>query len=165
MIPLTLSSPSLNRLVFFTSRRYSHAPFLCNFNSLPLIHRKLPYNQLLGVRCEASSSGSSSFTAKPSKEIRKAARAEVAVDEKLSALRQQFSKPGAGIDAYIIPSQDAHQVLIFFLTNSWIKRENVLLDPAVFAVITVSSMCFMNIMSLLFNILPPKKKHVFVSGH
>lgn len=110
MIPLTLSSPSLNRLVFFTSRRYSHSPFLCNFNSLPLIHRKLPYNQLLGVRCEASSSGSSSFTAKPSKEIRKAARAEVAVDEKLSALRQQFSKPGAGIDAYIIPSQDAHQV-------------------------------------------------------
>lgn len=117
MIPLTLSSPSLNRLVFFTSRRYSHSPFLCNFNSLPLIHRKLPYNQLLGVRCEASSSGSSSsssFTAKPSKEIRKAARAEVAVDEKLSALRQQFSKPGVGIDAYIIPSQDAHQVWFSF---------------------------------------------------
>lgn len=31
------------------------------------------------------------------------------MDEKLSALRQQFSKPGVGIDAYIIPSQDAHQ--------------------------------------------------------
>ena len=104
MTPLTLSSPSLNRLLFLTSR-YSRSLFLRNFSSLPLIHRKLPRNHLLGARCEASSS----FTAKSSKEIRKA-RAEAVVDEKLTALRQQFSKPGVGIDAYIIPSQDAHQV-------------------------------------------------------
>ncbi|CAF1938649.1 aminopeptidase P2 [Brassica napus] len=103
MTPLTLSSPSLNRVLFLTSR-YSRSPFLRNFKSLPLIHRKLPHNHLLGARCEASSS----FTAKSSKEIRKA-RAEAVVDEKLTALRQQFSKPGVGIDAYIIPSQDAHQ--------------------------------------------------------
>ncbi|CAH2055031.1 unnamed protein product, partial [Thlaspi arvense] len=108
MIPLTLSSPSLNRLVLFTSR-YSHSPLLRSFKSLPLIHRTLPHNHLLGVRCHASSSsGSSSFTAKPSKEIRRA-RTELVVDEKLSALRKQFSEPGVGIDAYIIPSQDAHQ--------------------------------------------------------
>ncbi|KAI3859170.1 hypothetical protein MKW92_047166 [Papaver armeniacum] len=30
-------------------------------------------------------------------------------DDKLIALRQLFSKPGIGIDAYIIPSQDAYQ--------------------------------------------------------
>jgi hypothetical protein len=36
-------------------------------------------------------------------------------DEKLQALRELFSKPGIGIDAYIIPSQDAHQVRLFWL--------------------------------------------------
>ncbi|KAL5732020.1 Xaa-Pro aminopeptidase [Ranunculus cassubicifolius] len=30
-------------------------------------------------------------------------------DDKLRAIRELFSKPGIGIDAYIIPSQDAHQ--------------------------------------------------------
>ncbi|XP_010464060.1 PREDICTED: probable Xaa-Pro aminopeptidase P isoform X2 [Camelina sativa] len=108
MIPLTLSSPSLTRLVLFTSR-YSHTPFLRNFNSLPLINRKLPYNKPpFGVRCHASSSSSSSFTAKSSKEIRKT-QTKVVVDEKLTSIRRLFSNPGVGIDAYIIPSQDAHQ--------------------------------------------------------
>ncbi|AEE74224.1 Metallopeptidase M24 family protein [Arabidopsis thaliana] len=109
MIPLTLSSPSLNRLVLSTSR-YSHSLFLSNFNSLSLIHRKLPYKPLFGARCHASSSSSSSssFTAKSSKEIRKA-QTKVVVDEKLSSIRRLFSEPGVGIDAYIIPSQDAHQ--------------------------------------------------------
>ncbi|CAH8259430.1 unnamed protein product [Arabidopsis lyrata] len=109
MIPLTLSSPSLNRLVLFTSR-YSHSPFLHSFNLLPLIHRK--FKPQFGVRCHASSSSSSSFTAKSSKEIRKA-QTKVVVDEKLTAIRRLFSDPGVGIDAYIIPSQDAHQVLFF----------------------------------------------------
>lgn len=139
MTPLTLSSPSLNRLFFLTSR-YSRSPFLRNFNSLPFIHRKLPHSHLLGARCEASGS----FTAKSSKEIRKA-RAEAVVDEKLTALRQQFSKPGVGIDAYIIPSQDAHQVWFFFKpildSNENLKLSFLLL----LHVITVNSMCFMNI--------------------
>ncbi|KAF9607623.1 hypothetical protein IFM89_037551 [Coptis chinensis] len=30
-------------------------------------------------------------------------------EEKLRAIRELFSKPGIGIDAYIVPSQDAHQ--------------------------------------------------------
>ncbi|XP_010426246.1 PREDICTED: probable Xaa-Pro aminopeptidase P isoform X2 [Camelina sativa] len=107
MMPLTLSSPSLIRLVLLTSR-YSHTPFLRNFNSLPLINRKLPYKPPFGVRCHASSSSSSSFTAKSSKEIRKA-QTKVVVDEKLTSIRRLFSDPGVGIDAYIIPSQDAHQ--------------------------------------------------------
>ncbi|XP_010935071.1 aminopeptidase P2 [Elaeis guineensis] len=50
------------------------------------------------------------IVARPSSEFRKkqssGSRTE---DEKLRALRDLFSRPGIGIDAYIIPSQDAHQ--------------------------------------------------------
>ncbi|XP_052735007.1 aminopeptidase P2 isoform X2 [Vigna angularis] len=51
---------------------------------------------------------SSSFKVKPSSEIRKPL-AESQPDAKLTALRRLFSKPGVDIDAYVIPSQDAHQ--------------------------------------------------------
>ncbi|XP_047179946.1 aminopeptidase P2 isoform X2 [Vigna umbellata] len=51
---------------------------------------------------------SSSFKVKPSSEIRKPL-AESQPDTKLTALRRLFSKPGVDIDAYVIPSQDAHQ--------------------------------------------------------
>lgn len=52
-----------------------------------------------------------SITAKPSSELRRK-RADSEPDERLRALRQLFSKPGVGIDAYVIPSQDAHQVFL-----------------------------------------------------
>ncbi|ESW19042.1 hypothetical protein PHAVU_006G091700 [Phaseolus vulgaris] len=52
--------------------------------------------------------GSSSFKVKPSSEIRKPL-AESQPDAKLTALRRLFSQPGVDIDAYVIPSQDAHQ--------------------------------------------------------
>ncbi|XP_010546700.1 PREDICTED: probable Xaa-Pro aminopeptidase P [Tarenaya hassleriana] len=108
MVPLTLPSPSLNRFVFFSSLCNS-SPFLRNFTSLPLIHRKLPYTPFLPLRCYAGGDkGSSSFTAKPSSEIRRA-RSHTKPDQKLDALRRLFSEPGVGIDAYVIPSQDAHQ--------------------------------------------------------
>ncbi|CAJ1960860.1 unnamed protein product [Sphenostylis stenocarpa] len=51
----------------------------------------------------------SSFKVKPSSQIRKPL-AESQPDSKLTALRHLFSKPGVDIDAYVIPSQDAHQV-------------------------------------------------------
>ncbi|GAB4835827.1 Aminopeptidase P2 [Ancistrocladus abbreviatus] len=51
----------------------------------------------------------SSITAKPSSELRKRERSNSEQDDKLRALRELFSKPGIGIDAYIVPSQDAHQ--------------------------------------------------------
>ncbi|KAG5087110.1 hypothetical protein JHK82_054507 [Glycine max] len=51
---------------------------------------------------------SSSFKVKPSSQIKKI-RAEAELDPKLTALRNLFSKPGVNIDAYVIPSQDAHQ--------------------------------------------------------
>lgn len=52
---------------------------------------------------------SSSFTAKSSSELRK----HPSQDDKLGALRRLFSNPPA-IHAYIIPSQDAHQVVVYF---------------------------------------------------
>ncbi|MCL7032820.1 hypothetical protein MKW94_000046 [Papaver nudicaule] len=55
------------------------------------------------------SSNESTISAKPSSEIRKTKPNKDVDDDKLVALRQLFVKPGIGIDAYIIPSQDAHQ--------------------------------------------------------
>lgn len=55
-----------------------------------------------------------SITAKPSSAIRKNHN-NSEQDDKLRALRELFAKPGIGIDAYIIPSQDAHQVVFWSL--------------------------------------------------
>ncbi|KAL2345689.1 hypothetical protein Fmac_006974 [Flemingia macrophylla] len=52
---------------------------------------------------------SSSFKVKPSSEVRKSRAHSEANDPKLTALRHLFCKPGLHLDAYIIPSQDAHQ--------------------------------------------------------
>ncbi|XP_073270444.1 aminopeptidase P2 [Primulina huaijiensis] len=49
-----------------------------------------------------------SITAKPSSELRRNPESSEP-DHKLSALRELFSRPNINIDAYIIPSQDAHQ--------------------------------------------------------
>lgn len=51
------------------------------------------------------------ITAKSSSELRKKHNNDSGPDEKLRALRELFVKPNINIDAYIIPSQDAHQVL------------------------------------------------------
>ncbi|XP_073005199.1 aminopeptidase P2 [Typha latifolia] len=60
----------------------------------------------------SSSAAGDPIVARPSKELRKernGSSAAAAEDEKLRALRQLFSRSDVGIDAYIIPSQDAHQ--------------------------------------------------------
>ncbi|XP_027349794.1 aminopeptidase P2 isoform X2 [Abrus precatorius] len=49
-----------------------------------------------------------SFKVKPSSQIRKT-RADFDAEPKLIALRHLFSEPGVNIDAYVIPSHDAHQ--------------------------------------------------------
>ncbi|XP_020580003.1 probable Xaa-Pro aminopeptidase P isoform X2 [Phalaenopsis equestris] len=51
------------------------------------------------------------ITARPSSEFRRKNTGGNggSEDEKLRSLRELFSRPGIGIDAYIIPSQDAHQ--------------------------------------------------------
>ncbi|KAK7397207.1 hypothetical protein VNO78_18374 [Psophocarpus tetragonolobus] len=68
--------------------------------------RKLKYHShrpLLTIR-------NCSFKVKPSSQIRRSHTiANRIPDPKLTMLRHLFSQPGVNIDAYIIPSQDAHQ--------------------------------------------------------
>lgn len=54
--------------------------------------------------------GFAKVTAKKSSSELRNASSVAESDEKLRALRELFSRPGVGIDAYVIPSQDAHQV-------------------------------------------------------
>lgn len=124
MAALTSAALSLSR-PFSLSTSHLHHPLRClrllshslSFppNSKP--HPKLPTNFKKNPKFIVRNS--SSITAKPSSQLRKK-RGDVEQDEKLRALRELFSKPGIGIDAYIIPSQDAHQVQwVFFLFCSW----------------------------------------------
>ncbi|XP_074583171.1 aminopeptidase P2 [Curcuma longa] len=59
----------------------------------------------------SSSSSGDRIVARPPSELRKRpiGGSSGAGDEKLRALRELFTRPDVGIDAYIIPSQDAHQ--------------------------------------------------------
>ena len=57
----------------------------------------------------SSSRSSNSIAAKPSSKLNKQ-RKNSEQDQKLIALRKLFNRPNVNIDAYIIPSQDAHQV-------------------------------------------------------
>ncbi|KAK2976059.1 hypothetical protein RJ640_024787 [Escallonia rubra] len=92
------------------------APILRNFRFLPALPTKSQNHPTVFV----VRSSSSSITAKPSSEFRKKRNAEVEQDDKLRALRDLFSKPGIGIDAYIIPSQDAHQSE--FIAECYMRR-------------------------------------------
>lgn len=59
-----------------------------------------------------ASSAGDSVVAKPSSK-RKAVKKEIPPDEKLVNLRKLFQTAGGGdngLDAYIVPSEDAHQV-------------------------------------------------------
>ncbi|KAL5701872.1 Xaa-Pro aminopeptidase [Ranunculus cassubicifolius] len=68
-------------------------PFLQKFKSTPQFHNFSTKTPSSIIRSEITTKSSS--LKKP--------------DDKLRAIRELFSKPGIGIDAYIIPSQDAHQ--------------------------------------------------------
>ncbi|KAL5697289.1 Xaa-Pro aminopeptidase [Ranunculus cassubicifolius] len=69
-------------------------PFLLKFKSTPQFHNFSTKTPSSIIRSEITTK--SIGLKKP--------------DDKLRAIRELFSKPGIGIDAYIIPSQDAHQV-------------------------------------------------------
>ncbi|XP_057499074.1 aminopeptidase P2-like [Actinidia eriantha] len=88
-------------------------PIFTKFKTSPSISTKSLKLRLFVVR------NSSSITAKPSSELRKK-RSDSVQDTKLRALRELFSKPGIGIDAYIIPSQDAHQSE--FIAECYMRR-------------------------------------------
>uniref|UniRef100_A0A7C9EIM9 Creatinase N-terminal domain-containing protein n=1 Tax=Opuntia streptacantha TaxID=393608 RepID=A0A7C9EIM9_OPUST len=99
---LSLSSPSsLHRL------RFNSKPFFPKISQIR--------SSFSVVRCCSSSTG------KPYPELgRKNKETDYVQDEKLRALRELFSKPGVGIDAYIIPSQDAHQSE--FIAECYMRR-------------------------------------------
>ncbi|XP_030504788.1 aminopeptidase P2 [Cannabis sativa] len=105
---LTQSLPSHSRYFRFIPNCF---PIFHQFKSHPKFLSISPKAPLLTVR------NCSSISAKPSSELRKK-RANSEPDEKLRALRQLFSK--SGIDAYIVPSQDAHQSE--FIAECYMRR-------------------------------------------
>ncbi|XP_015875200.2 aminopeptidase P2 [Ziziphus jujuba] len=118
MRPLSLS-PTLS----LSSSASGSSRYLC-FLSLPIFHKpKSSYNFLFNVSHKVpprfTVRSCSSISAKPSSELRKK-RSGSDSDEKLRALRELFSRPGIGIDAYIIPSQDAHQSE--FIAECYMRR-------------------------------------------
>jgi hypothetical protein len=64
-----------------------------------------------GKTTVADAAGGDSVVAEP-RSKRRAARKEFAPDQKLLGLRKLFDSvtPGQNLDAYIVPSEDAHQV-------------------------------------------------------
>ncbi|GJZ06156.1 probable Xaa-Pro aminopeptidase P [Tanacetum coccineum] len=82
------------------------------------------FNTLFIVRNTSSSSSGYSISAKPSSEMRKSkknnGKGGLEQDDKVTALRHMFGKPGLNIDAYIIPSQDAHQSE--FIAECYMRR-------------------------------------------
>ncbi|KAI4349980.1 hypothetical protein L6164_010513 [Bauhinia variegata] len=88
-------------------------PICCKFKTGPKFLRESRKSPLFTVR------NCTTIKVKSSSEIRKA-RADSGADQKLRDLRELFSKPGIGIDAYIIPSQDAHQSE--FIAECYMRR-------------------------------------------
>ncbi|KAM4108364.1 hypothetical protein ACB094_03G039800 [Castanea mollissima] len=89
-------------------------PIFHKFKTSPKLFTKSPNPQNLAVR------NCGSITAKPSSDIRRKNRTGSEPDEKLRRLRELFVKPGIDIDAYIVPSQDAHQSE--FIAECYMRR-------------------------------------------
>ncbi|KAF5463412.1 hypothetical protein F2P56_019329 [Juglans regia] len=101
-----------------THSRYLHFlsfsfPVLQKFKSRPKLFTKSPNAPILTIQ------NCTSITAKTSSEIKRHSTVSQP-DEKLRKLRDLFSIPGVNIDAYIIPSQDAHQSE--FIAECYMRR-------------------------------------------
>lgn len=107
--------PHYTRFLSLSSSSIFHS-----FKSIPSFSKIPPNATSLTsiIRCCSSS------TAKPLSELPKRTQSGSGSgsgqDEKLRALRELFSKPGIGVDAYIIPSQDAHQSE--FIAECYMRR-------------------------------------------
>lgn len=77
------------------------------------------------VRSLSSDSAGGTVSARPSSELKKKNKDpdEEVEDAKLQALRETFFRPAVGIDAYIIPSEDAHQSE--FIAERFMRRAYV----------------------------------------
>ncbi|KAL8237413.1 hypothetical protein R6Q59_018494 [Mikania micrantha] len=118
MSGLSLSAPPPPRRSAYLSTsttRSAQGCFRLFSLSLP-VHRcfNLTKNPIFVVR------NCSSITAKPSSQMRKKHDTGLEQDQKLTALRELFGKPGINIDAYIIPSQDSHQSE--FIAECYMRR-------------------------------------------
>ncbi|XP_039140309.1 aminopeptidase P2 [Dioscorea cayenensis subsp. rotundata] len=83
--------------------------FLASLSIPFLPNRRVVGRRFRNLRFVFTSCSADRVVARPSSEFRRKSSVAGHEDEKLRALRALFSRPGIGIDAYIIPSQDAHQ--------------------------------------------------------
>ncbi|KAM1802148.1 hypothetical protein ACFX11_033653 [Malus domestica] len=117
----SLSSQAVRPLSFHSARSHYFRRFLPL--SLPIFHNSKSHPKIFTISPKAPVlmiRNCTSISAKPSSELRNKRSSSDSSDEKLRALRQLFSKPGVGIDAYIIPSQDAHQSE--FIAECYMRR-------------------------------------------
>ncbi|KAL5783684.1 hypothetical protein ACOSP7_008713 [Xanthoceras sorbifolium] len=112
MRPLSLTQ-SFTRFRFLSSSFSLSFPVFQNFQTRPSFRQNYAKSPIFIRNC------ASSVTAKPSSEFRRN-RTQPEPDEKLRAIRELFSKPGVNIDAYIVPSQDAHQSE--FIAECYMRR-------------------------------------------
>lgn len=108
------SSLSVSTTMLTCSSKLHHYPprsFRFLTFSLPIFRKLGICPKFLSKSPKLTVRSSSSITAKPSWEFQKKDSGKEQ-DNKLRALREIFTGPGVNVDAYIIPSQDAHQVCI-----------------------------------------------------
>ncbi|KAK3200261.1 hypothetical protein Dsin_023676 [Dipteronia sinensis] len=110
MRPLSLTQ-SFTRFCFLSSS--PSFPFFQKFQNRPSFFKNYVKSPFSIRNCI------SSVTAKPSSEFHRN-RTQPEPDSKLPAIRELFSKPGVNIDAYIVPSQDAHQSE--FIAECYMRR-------------------------------------------
>ncbi|XP_047315787.1 aminopeptidase P2 [Impatiens glandulifera] len=117
---------SLSRTLLFSTSSIRHSSHQLQSRSYSrLFSLSLPFLTKINVNPSISTRfavrSSDSITAKPSSELRKNRGGDKSEqDTKLRALRELFLKPNIGIDAYIIPSQDAHQSE--FIAECYMRR-------------------------------------------
>ncbi|KAL1831946.1 hypothetical protein ACET3Z_001597 [Daucus carota] len=86
----------------------------------PFLETLKPQLRILTLTNSSAHTPPPSISAKPSSQLRKTRNTAVDDDSKLTALRSLFSTPSNAIDAYIIPSQDAHQSE--FIAECYMRR-------------------------------------------
>nr|GMD45351.1 probable Xaa-Pro aminopeptidase P [Ipomoea batatas]GMD46844.1 probable Xaa-Pro aminopeptidase P [Ipomoea batatas] len=121
---VTVATMSLSTTML---RRSSTLHYHTRHSRFPLISLPIPRKLHYPLKFPSTSPNcrvlivrnSSNITAKPSSEFQKKPRGPDQ-EERLRALRQLFTRPDINIDAYIIPSQDAHQSE--FIAECYMRR-------------------------------------------
>ncbi|KAG0479053.1 hypothetical protein HPP92_013772 [Vanilla planifolia] len=120
---MAAANSSLTFLLVGYHSRVNAQRFCCLSLSLPVSRIFSASATFRGNRrLLAAQSSGGGITARPSSELVRnhTGGAGSSEDVKLKSLRELFSHPGIGIDAYIIPSQDAHQSE--FIAECFLRR-------------------------------------------